>query len=63
MGKFWIYHRDDHGELHSVGDEPWQADTADEALAEMLREAGAEDDGRYRATRPDPLRAAHGRLD
>lgn len=48
--RFWIAHRDDHGQLHSIGDEPWLADTAEEALAEMLRQAGAEDDGRYKVT-------------
>ncbi len=48
MTRYWIEHQDDAGEWWSLGEDPYEADTAEEGLTAMLRDSGAEDDGRYR---------------
>jgi hypothetical protein len=46
MTRFYIIHIDEHGERHEIGG-TYEAIHAAEAIAMMLREAGAEDDGYY----------------
>ncbi len=40
MKAFWIEIRDEHGELHTIGEEPFEATSPDEAEAEWRRQSG-----------------------
>jgi hypothetical protein len=45
---YYITHTDQYGETHQLGG-AWEADRPEYAIAQMLAEAGTEDDGRWQA--------------
>jgi hypothetical protein len=45
---YYLTHTDEAGERHQLGG-AWEADTPEAAIAQMLAEAGAENDGRWEA--------------
>jgi hypothetical protein len=46
MTQFYITHTNKYGEQHQLRG-AWEASSEQEALAQMLKESGAEDDGRW----------------
>lgn len=48
MTRYYITHTDSFGEAHQLGG-AWEAESPHEAIAQMLAEAGTEDDGNWQA--------------
>jgi hypothetical protein len=48
MAKYYVNHKDADGETHSMGP-AFEAASKEAAIAHILRESGAEDDGMYSA--------------
>jgi len=48
MNRYYITARDENGERHQLAG-TWEAETPEAAIAAMLRESGAEDDGQWEA--------------
>lgn len=48
MNRYYITHTDNFGESHQLGG-AWEAETPEAAIAQMLTEAGAENDGNWQA--------------
>ena len=50
---YWVQHTDESGEIHTIGEEPFSAESPEAAIAEYMRQSGRESSEGLTATKDD----------